>query len=80
MARKVLSELKWHPEKALEKAEICYTHRGAPDDERTVPGQDIKELERSFFVIDIEGEETGIPYHRIKRIRVEDKIIWERPL
>lgn len=80
MARKILSELKWHPDKALGNAEITYVHRGAPDDTRTIFGRDIIRLERSFFVLEIEGEETRIPYHRIKRIKFEDKIIWEKPL
>ena len=78
MARKVLSELRWHPGKALAGAEITYIHRGAPDDTRTIPGRDITKLERSFFVLNIEGEETRIPYHRIIRITSNDEVVWEK--
>ncbi len=64
--REVLNELKWHPDRSLESAEIAYGHRGAPNDLKVIPGNDISELGRSFF----STRESRIPYHRIRRIRV----------
>jgi hypothetical protein len=78
MAKKVLDELKWHPEKSLRESEIVYIHRGAPGDVLTVKGDEIIRLEKSFFVILRSGRETCIPYHRIKEIRVKGEKIWEK--
>lgn len=39
----------------------------------TVPGSDVVELERSFFVT----KEAKIPYHRIKLIRYRDRVIFD---
>jgi uncharacterized protein (UPF0248 family) len=71
--REVLNELKWKPGMSLDKAEITYIHRGAPRDEMTIQGSDIIELERSFFVT----QESKIPYHRIKRIVYEGKLLFD---
>ncbi len=76
MAKKILDELKWHPEKSLEDIEITYIHRGAPGDELTILAEDIIGLERSFFVINRGGRETLIPYHRIKEIRRGGAVLW----
>jgi len=47
--REVLNELKWHRGR-LEDAQIIILHRGAPGDRKVIPGSDIVELGRSFFV------------------------------
>jgi uncharacterized protein (UPF0248 family) len=71
--REVLNELRWKPGMSLAEAEITYVHRGAPKDEMTIRGSDIMELERSFFVT----RESKIPYHRIKRIVSEGKVLFD---
>lgn len=73
-AKEVLNELKWRPEKVLEKAVVHYVHRGAPNDERVISGMEIVELESSFF----STAEAMIPYHRIFRIEYEGKVILDR--
>jgi uncharacterized protein (UPF0248 family) len=78
MAKKVLDELKWHPEKSLADVEITYIHRGAPGDELTITAEDILNIEKSFFVIERNGKETSIPYHRIKEIKKEGKVLWRK--
>lgn len=72
--REVLNKLKWTEGMDLEKAEIWYVHRGAPNDTKIISGADIKDLGRGFF----DTDEATIPYHRIFRIVYEDKIIFER--
>jgi len=71
--RQVLNELKWKPGMSLDKARITYVHRGAPQDERTIQGSDIIELERSFFVT----QESKVPFHRIKRIVYEGRVVFD---
>ena len=68
--------MKWGPTKGLDRAEITYLHRGAPGDELTVLGSDITGLERSFFSIG----ESKIPYHRIKRIVLDGKVLYDSGL
>ena len=52
-----------------------YTHRGAPGDVITIGGQDIEELNSSFFKL---SSGAYIPYHRLVRIIAEKSIIWEK--
>jgi uncharacterized protein (UPF0248 family) len=78
MAKRILDELRWHPEKSLAGVEIAYIHRGAPRDEQVILAEDIKVLEKSFFIINRKGKETSIPYHRIKEIKKEGKVLWRK--
>ncbi|KYK25516.1 MAG: hypothetical protein AYK23_03555 [Candidatus Proteinoplasmatales archaeon SG8-5] len=73
-AKEVLSELKWRNDRDLDNAIIHYVHRGAPNDEKAVPGIDIQGLESSFFAT----SEAMIPYHRIIRIEYDGEVIFER--
>jgi uncharacterized protein (UPF0248 family) len=74
-AKDVLNELKWRENRKLVKATIYYVHRGAPNGERLISGEEIKELGSSFF----STTDATIPYHRIFRIEYEGKTIFERP-
>jgi uncharacterized protein len=71
--REVLNQLRWKPGENLSDASITYVHRGAPGDEMTISGDEIVELERSFFVT----KDAKIPYHRIKMVRYRGKIIFD---
>ena len=73
-ARDVLNELKWREDRELDRAVIHYIHRGAPGDEKAIPGADIRELGNSFF----STSEATIPYHRIFRIEFDSSVIFER--
>lgn len=71
--RDILNRLKWRDELGLAEAEISYVHRGAPNDLRVISGEEIVELERSFFL-------TGnakIPYHRIRRIVHRGGVLYD---
>jgi len=72
--RIILNELKWRKEYNIEKAEIWYVHRGAPNDTMIISGSDILELQKSFM----KTTSAMIPYHRIYKIRYKDKTIFER--
>lgn len=74
-AKDALNELKWRDDRELAKATIYYVHRGAPNDERQISGEEIKELGSSFF----STMDATIPYHRIFRIEYEGMAIFERP-
>lgn len=74
--RIILNELKWRKEYNLEKAEIWYIHRGAPNDTMIISGNEILDLQKSF----IKTTSAMIPYHRIFKIMYEDKTIFERQI
>ena len=73
-AKNILNELKWRKDRDLARAVVHYVHRGAPGDEKAIPGADIRELGNSFF----STSEATIPYHRIFRIEYDLKVIFER--
>lgn len=75
--REVLHRFRWDPDRSFEDLLVTYRHRGAPRDERTLPVEDVDDLERSFIVTD---EGTRIPYHRVLRIERADggEAVWVR--
>ena len=70
--RDILNEIKWT--KDLDKVELWYIHRGAPNNTKMLSGEDIVRIEKSS----IDTTTTTIPYHRIFRIVYDGKIIFER--
>jgi uncharacterized protein (UPF0248 family) len=74
--RDIFNEIKWRFD--LAKCKIYYIHRGAPGDMKIVDGSIIKNIDKSFLVIQGVGEDAYIPYHRITRIDYEDKLIFDR--
>ncbi len=78
MAKKALNELRWHPSKSLEGIDVTYVHRGAPGDRMRIGAMDISRLEKSFFVLEREGREVMIPYHRIVEISRGGEVIWRK--
>ena len=70
--RDVLNEIKWT--KDLNKAELWYVHRGAPNDTKIISGKDIVNIGKSS----IDTITATIPYHRIFKIVYEGTIIFRR--
>jgi uncharacterized protein (UPF0248 family) len=68
--RDVLNRLRWT--EGLEGVTITYLHRGAPGDRLSVRGEDVVELERSFFVT----ADSKIPYHRIRTIEKRREVLY----
>lgn len=76
MAKRLLNELLWHPEKSLEGVELTYVHRGAPGDIKKIATQGLT-FEKSFFVIK-NHIETRIPYHRITEVKKGGEVLWRK--
>jgi uncharacterized protein (UPF0248 family) len=72
--RDILNELKWKKDLDLEKAEIWYIHRGAPNDTKIISGKDVLKIEKSFM----KTTSAMIPFHRIFKIIYEGKVIFNR--
>ena len=74
--RDIFNEIKWRFD--LRMCKIYYIHRGAPDDTKIVDGSAIKNIDRSFLILEGVKEDVYIPYHRIFRIEFNNRIIFER--
>jgi len=72
--RDVLNELKWKKDSDIVLAEICYIHRGAPDNTKIISGKNVVKLEKSFM----QTNTAMIPYHRIFKIVYNGKTIFKR--
>jgi uncharacterized protein (UPF0248 family) len=70
--REVLNRIKWKEGRGLKDVVVTYLHRGAPGDLSAVRGEEIVELERSFFVT----ADSKIPYHRIRAIEHRGKLVY----
>jgi len=70
--RDILNEIKWT--KDLDKAELWYAHRGAPNDTKIISGKDIVRIEKSS----LDTTTATIPYHRIFKVVYDGEIIFER--
>ncbi len=75
--RDVLNRLKWSS-KNLEKSRVTILHRGAPHDRRTIDGVDILELGKGYMRVKSPEGDVDIPYHRVLKIEIEGRVIWER--
>jgi uncharacterized protein (UPF0248 family) len=71
--RDVLNRLRWTEGEGLKGVTITYLHRGAPGDRLSIRGEDIVELERSFFVT----ADSKIPYHRIRLIERQGEVLYQ---
>ncbi|MBU4220376.1 MAG: DUF504 domain-containing protein [Euryarchaeota archaeon] len=76
--RDIFNEIKWRFD--LSKCRIHYIHRGAPGNINIVDGSMIKNIDKSFLVLQGILEDAYIPYHRITRIEYNDQIIFDRTL
>ncbi len=70
----MLNEIKWRYSPELEGVEIWYLHRGAPDDTKIIEGSEVINIGRDV----LETESASIPYHRIRRIIFNGKLIFDR--
>jgi len=70
----------WHdPAFDFMHVTVEYVNRGAPDDRSSVKGGSIVNLDRYYFEVASDPEDTPIPYHRILRILYKGIPVWERP-
>ena len=72
--RDILNELKWRKKYDMQKAEIWYVHRGAPNNTKIISGQEIISIEKSFM----QTNTAMITYHRVIKIVYNREIIFKR--
>ena len=75
MARHIINMILWHPEMEINEIRITYIHRGAPGNLKKINGNSLKRVERGFLIL---SDGTQIPYHRIVKIEINNKILWKK--
>jgi uncharacterized protein (UPF0248 family) len=74
----LILRLRHDPQFEFARVSVEYVNRGAPGDRSTVKGDRIMSLEQGGMEIDSEKGRTYIPFHRIRRIAYEGRIMWEK--
>ena len=72
--REILNEIKWRKPCELSQTEIVYIHRGSQGNVKSITGEDIVSIDKTFIVI----KDAMIPHHRIIKIYYKGKIIFDR--
>lgn len=75
MARNIINMILWHPEMDINDAKLTYIHRGAPGNLKAIRGDSIERMEGGFVLL---KEGTQIPFHRIIKIEINNKILWQK--
>lgn len=94
MLRELFNERKWHTGD-LASLEVTIRHRGAPRDERLIPGHAITDVNGNGFTVVEAGEwsfsEEGedapatsegtffVPWHRVLRVVGPDGVLFRKP-
>jgi uncharacterized protein (UPF0248 family) len=76
----LLSRIRWDPEFARGRWEIAYLDRTVMGLVR-LPIGEVRVRPHIGFVFDVtdeEGEERSIPYHRVRQVWHNGKVVWSR--
>lgn len=74
----ILLRLYHDPQYDFSKVSVEYVNRGAPNDMSTAAGDRILNLEQGGMEIESVLGAVFIPYHRIRRLTYDGKIMWEK--
>ncbi len=72
--REMLDKIKWAEE---DKTAYIIAYKDK-EELKEIKFTDIKRVEDEFMIIDINGRETNIPLHRIKMIKKNGEVVWQR--
>ena len=42
--------------------------------------KDVKRIEKSFMILERDKEEVNIPLHRVRKVEIKGKLVWERKI
>lgn len=75
--KSLLNKIKW--DKNLNPGDyLLYYYDRIDKDLKEIKFVDINNINNSFIIIKKENKEIHIPLHRIKKVKKNNKIIWER--
>lgn len=75
--RDLLNKIKWD-KKENPKDYVLFYYDRIEDKFKEIKFAEIKSLSRNFLQIEINGRETDIPLHRIKKVKKNRNVVWER--
>jgi uncharacterized protein (UPF0248 family) len=75
----ILNRIKWD-KKEYPAAYTLYYHDRVLDKLLELKYTDILRIEDNFMIVIREGKETAIPLHRVKIVKKNDAIIWQRSI
>ena len=78
--RNIFNKIFWDKRERKEDYEVVFTHRGVPNDQKTIPFVSIVDVGKSAFIYFDKGEKIIIPMHRVKIVRniKNSKIMWRK--
>jgi uncharacterized protein (UPF0248 family) len=76
-AIQLISKIRWDPRERPEEYVLFYQDRLATE-LKALPFPAIKRVEGTFLIVERDGEETSIPAHRIRQVRRNGALVWER--
>jgi len=76
--RDILNKIKWSLDGGLSDCEIVIEHRGAPGNLKVIKGGNIRDIAPRALIVQEEGEEVIIPFHRIREIRKGKAVLWSK--
>jgi hypothetical protein len=76
--RDILNREKWVSKAGLAGLEVEILHRGAPGDTKVIRGESVADVAPRAMLVREDGEDTVIPYHRVRIIRRGDTVIWRK--
>jgi len=75
--RDLLNRIKWDKNLKPEEYSIFYLDR-IQKKLIEIKYSDILKVESSFMILERDGEEVEIPLHRIRKVKRNGKLVWER--
>lgn len=76
--RETLNRIRWDPDEDPGSFVVGYEDR-LRKQVIDIPYTDIIRIEDGFMVVG-DGEETSIPLHRVRHVKKDGKVIWQRPI
>lgn len=73
----LLNKIKWDKKEDPSGYTIVYKDR-IENKYKEIDYDEIKKIEGTFMVLDREGEEVHIPLHRVKQVRKNEMVVWDR--
>lgn len=73
----LLNKIKWDNNLKEEEYSLFYIDR-ITKTLREIRYIDIKKVEDNFIIIEKDDDEVNIPLHRIKKVKRNNKLVWER--
>jgi len=74
----LINKIKWDEKENPEDYTIGYEDRVSKKIVE-IRYADIKRMEGNFMVVERDLEEASIPVHRIRVVKKNNKIVWQRP-